>query len=407
MGDTKRRLIDDEQRGFRSVGDRHACPRCVDEEALARFVHDNADSATCSYCGATSSMGHIALSTDILFEAIAQGLEAEYDDALNELPWEGGWVFEPMDASDVLEEAGCHIASMQLREDIVHAFDDREWCQRDFFRLPKDRALLLSWKRFAQQVKHRSRYFFLSRNDDQTEETFDPDVLSSADTLAAIGRAINEVGLVRCFPASTKWYRARTHNLDDEPVEPVGAAGLGPVPEDRAPANRMSPAGIPMFYGAREADTAISEVIAVPQNSAHPLVTIGTFVTARTTRLVDLTDLPPVPSLFDEARRHLRAPVRFMRAFSEQLSQPISRDDVEHIEYVPSQVATEWFRDVFIANGRTRVDGLVYRSARRAAGACCVMFVGPDAVCDACPGWQDDAGKLLALESAETRRRPS
>src|SRR2546422_504163 len=70
----------------------------------------------------------------------------------------------------------------------------------------------------------------------------------------------------------------------------------------------MSPAGIPMFYGAEDEATAIAETYS-PIPGKPAAVTVAKFRTARDAYVVDLTALPAFPSLFDDGRRHLRAPV--------------------------------------------------------------------------------------------------
>jgi hypothetical protein len=58
----------------------------------------------------------------------------------------------------------------------------------------------------------------------------------------------------------------------------------------------MSPAGIPMFYGATDPDTAFAETAA---HSDRPGATAGAFMTSRPCLVVDFTRLLAVPSTFD------------------------------------------------------------------------------------------------------------
>jgi len=54
--------------------------------------------------------------------------------------------------------------------------------------------------------------------------------------------------------------------------------------------------------------------------------------------------------------------IRFLQAFVADVAKPIERDDRVHMEYVPTQVATEFVR-VFGVGGE-QVDGIRYRSSR-------------------------------------------
>jgi hypothetical protein len=73
----------------------------------------------------------------------------------------------------------------------------------------------------------------------------------------------------------------------------------------------MSPAGIPMFYGASERDTAIAEVM----DKDDDVASVGRFVTSDDAWIVDLDRLPEVPSTFDEDRQQRRNPLRFLHGF--------------------------------------------------------------------------------------------
>ena len=82
----------------------------------------------------------------------------------------------------------------------------------------------------------------------------------------------------------------------------------------------------------------------------------------------------------------------------------MSRDGLEHVDYVPTQVVTEWFRHVFQTEDGAHVDGVIYPSARFDGGVCCVLFLDAAACCDFRPGWQADPTKLIALETFMTCR---
>jgi RES domain len=64
----------------------------------------------------------------------------------------------------------------------------------------------------------------------------------------------------------------------------------------------------------------------------------------------------------------------FMNRFLPDFSSPIERDDRIHIDYVPTQVITEYLRDAKLG-GDPPVEGIKYRSARRKEGICYVLFI--------------------------------
>jgi hypothetical protein len=54
------------------------------------------------------------------------------------------------------------------------------------------------------------------------------------------------------------------------------------------------------------------------------------------------------------------------------------KDGREHIDYVPTQVVTEYFRHVFKDGDGQPVKGILYPSARQDGGVCCVLFFEAD-----------------------------
>jgi hypothetical protein len=134
----------------------------------------------------------------------------------------------------------------------------------------------------------------------------------------------------------------------------------------------MSPPGIPMFYGANDPVTALHET----WQGAGRYVT-GCFELTRSILILDLTDVPPVPSLFepvsDTAERNPRYELMFLHDFVRQVSAPIDRQELAHIDYVPTQVVAEFFRTFPLPDGR-RLDGIRYTSAQRPEFACYALF---------------------------------
>jgi len=90
------------------------------------------------------------------------------------------------------------------------------------------------------------------------------------------------------------------------------------------------------------------------------VLSAGTFRPLRALNLLNLADLPPIPSVFDTERHGMIHSLRFLHAFAADISQPIARDGREHIEYVPTQIVTEYFRRVFRLIDGSSLDGIIY-----------------------------------------------
>ena len=135
----------------------------------------------------------------------------------------------------------------------------------------------------------------------------------------------------------------------------------------------MSPAGISMFYGATDLDTAVAEIGA---HSSYTHAVVGEFTPVRELRLLNLADLDnrPQPSLFNQSHHKAYFATRFLKEFVADLTKPIELDGREHIDYVPTQVFTEYLKTAHPG----RLDGLMFPSAQADSGSNVVIFCPPE-----------------------------
>jgi len=393
MGYWKDRMISQQEQGWHFVDDSlYVCAECFDDDAITQFIEDNASEQECNYCGEHSEVA-IATSMNSVLEIIGDAVRSGYEDPANSLPVEGGeYLFPTMDIEDVLDEVGWPTQSDPVTKEIRDAFHGSIWVRKNFFGLREDEQLRYGWGDFVEEVKHKTRYLFsLERPPDSP---FVDDSIPPHKMLNHIGKAIEDVGLIRTVMIGSQWLRARIHDFEESYSS---ASELGTVPQDKAIyANRMSPAGIPMFYGAIDEATAIAETY-MPKSGRKAVATVGTFKTARDIQILDLTNLPPMPSFFDQSNRHLRPAISFLRDFVKDLTKPINKDGREHIDYVPTQIVTEYFRHVFQTPASKGVKGILYFSSQVHTGTCCVLFFNEDHCCDATGEWDSDPEKWLGL----------
>lgn len=92
----------------------------------------------------------------------------------------------------------------------------------------------------------------------------------------------------------------------------------------------------------------------------------------REARILDLAELPPIPGLFSGVERRKRLGLIFIHAFSREITRPVDRTNRIHIDYIPSQVVTEFIRDAKINGGS--VDGICYPSALDGSAHNIVLF---------------------------------
>lgn len=176
---------------------------------------------------------------------------------------------------------------------------------------------------------------------------------------------------------------------------------MGPPPRNVAnSSSRMSPPGIPMFYGAFDEETALLETI---RKEGTHTVTTATFETLLPLKVLDLSDLPLVPSLFDPNSRHRRTGIKFLRSFVTDVAKPIDRGGSEQTEYVPTQIVTEYFRHVFRDAKGDPISGIAHPSSRKQGRVCCVLFFENEHCCDKLDETGSGAKKHLLLTDCTIR----
>jgi len=311
------------------------CAECFGDEGLQSFVAGHAEETECDFCGAVGDEP-IAAPIDDVIEHISSCIGGHYDDPANAgLPYEtaeGGYQGETFTTEELFDEVGLDFPkdkSDQLRNAVIHGLPNDLWCEAEPFRLNRDQQLKFSWDHFCDVTKHKLRYFF-SKDDRDDDEIYPPTKI-----LKLIFSYAETAGTFVTMPKGTHLYRARRQTKEP----PFTTAGtLGPPPA-ATQTNRMSPPGIVMTYVADDPETALAETANKVGNYA-----LGEFVTERDALILDLTRIPPAPTMFAELPDSLEYDPRprlvFLHRISREISRPIARDDRQHIEYVPTQVVT-------------------------------------------------------------------
>jgi hypothetical protein len=323
-------MMESEERGW-DAPEKHVCKDCVSDPYLKEIVEDNLVEEVCDYCGAEAEDDGppIAAPVECILGPIAAALFRHYaDPSAASVPWdEGAYIgadnIEGTEGALFDLQLDCH---EDLFEDIAGSFHNTDWypCAGGFWlNEHKHTELMYSWENFVEQVKHRSRFFF-----------------GTPKLLEQIGEMAQELDLIKTLPAHTNLYRVRR----------VKAGGsyttfedMGPPPPEAASAGRMNPAGISYFYLAFEDETAIAEVIP----SAPAQVAVATFQSKTDLVVLDLSKLPVLPSIFNESSADQRETLLFLHGFVDAITARVAKDGREHVDYVPSQVVSEFFAQQF------------------------------------------------------------
>lgn len=305
--------------------------------------------------------------------------DGDYDDAEERLLLESSDIlmqkaranydsYDSYDSDELFEEIGLDIDDDILCDDIKNCLCDphgayvQRFCLKDSFYGrhydTKEEELSYKWKQFCEIVTNSRRYTFF-----KIPEFIEKQPANNGldNILSELGNTVIHANLIRSLEFDETLFRCRSHKKNGNGYT---LEELASPPNDRASQNRMSPAGVSMFYGAFEPETAFEEI---KGRGNGPVVT-GVFEIHKPIKVVDFRNIPSHFSIFGNYDYYV---MRFLKSFVTEIAKPVSN---KNIKYVPTQIITEYFRYVFKTEEDENIHGLIYQSAAKQNGTCCVLF---------------------------------
>ena len=231
-------------------------------------------------------------------------------------------------------------------------------------------GLRSAWWDFKEEIRSRARFFGAT-----SAAILD----RSFENLASLGTVSGKPVVREIDPGNrdSSFWRARTAHSEPELESILEAlrSQLGSPPSDKATAGRMNAEGIPVFYGALEEETCVSEVRA-PVGS---FVVLVKFDLLSPIRVLDLNALSIVYSdfsHFDPNYIEKRSRERFLKELVGEVSRPVMPHE-EAREYIATQIVSE-----YLANRvEPRLHGIIFSSAQtEKGGRNVVLFNGARSV---------------------------
>lgn len=367
MGLAKRRMMELDDRGFGEI-EGSLCLEHVKDSALVARLSGCVTEVECSVCDRrrASDSAPFAVPYEAVLEVVMETIRYFYSDADATLPWDSEdkvLVGPQSETWDVVDDIISGVFEPDVEDVLGELFVDAIGLESTWtsWSAPGETEVLdFAWDQFAHVAKHRTRYVSSAGRD------ADPPSMLAAFLELFVLYASDELGLVVNLPAGTEFHRGRL----TEGLEKIKSRGdeLGPAPDGKAAANRMSPAGISLFYASGDPQTAVAEIAG---HGVDPFAVIGKFTSTRVLRVLDFTRQPPQMSPFDLGKREHARLGRFLSEFVRYIGAPVIPDGRQHVEYVPTQVLTEYLRWAL----DPRLDGLVLPSAQTGRRTF-VMFFG-------------------------------
>lgn len=343
--------------------DKMICINCVQDKYLAKLVLENAKSNRCSYCK-KKFRSNKATTYNFIMKVIYQAIFKYYADAQDlSLPHdEGEWVVESKSLEDIFFQFNPGWDDV-FSSDLLNSADPFLYLvphsNNDWLEFPESEALKWSWDSFKDQILYKTRYLFLN---EPIDEFGDRQIIPVSMMLNVLATICTEFNLITKIPKGNLFYRVRINTIDQsfDKFEEMGVA-----PQKIASAGRMNPSGIPYFYIANTPNTAMLEVI---KDNEH--WHCAKFELTKDIDVIDFSNLPEIPSIFDHAKYKYRQQIIFLHDLVEDMSKPILENTQDQIDYIPTQVVSEFFRHRF----KPEIKGIKYKSVKSPKGLNIAFF---------------------------------
>lgn len=343
-----------------------------EDYAIKKFIYENGHIDFCDWTEKESTCIEIG----VLAEFIEQSILHEYGD-----PYDLGAGYDKEEVYYEDRFPGLYVQTslelltgllielpFEILDILSEMMENEYWTENSLYVPTEGQILYESWEQFCYLIKHKVRFMFFSPILERTKPSYE-DYNDPYSILHVIGKSIKKHKLVTTYPPNElRVFRARQHHED---IEVRSIDEIGPPPENKAKANRLSPAGITMFYAAFDKNTAVLEVIDF--GKTDETISIALFKNVKTLNLIDLSKLEWI-SIFDQERRHLRNSYVLLNKLTTDIRKPVSNDDRQHIDYIPTQVVTEYLKNSFRLSSKKDIHGIVYPSAKHEEKNCVVLF---------------------------------
>ena len=322
------------------------CADCFEEEGIKQYINHHSDEKKCDFCDNQKGK---SLTFSKLMDFIFGKISERYTSPnLANIPYARGFIFPGQEIEDLLFELNLGVKTNKVWEKVVGYLGYDNWIREDW-NAPDNYILEFRWENFCDFVKTKKRFFF------RKEE--------SSKIISDLEKLIEENKLIKKLEPETIFYRARAFKKN-EPKPEYNIKTFGPPKSEDImnKSSRMSPAGIPLLYCSKEQKTAYKEILDSSKKCYYILVC--PFKPKKPIYIVDFTKIKhrKIPSYFDEnVSLETRDELIFLKDFSEEISKKIEKDGREHTEYVPTQIITEFLKDIKFKNHK--IMGIGYKSA--------------------------------------------
>lgn len=349
---------------------KYVCLSHFTNSHLKKFIRDNSREGKCSYCNCKTKVCKFTTFMDFVGERLTDYLGPIDDEGLylassflekdeDEIPGfiRRGPYIAPKnveyytDIESLMDDFELITDNGKLNEDMASCFNVDYWIRKDPTALLYHEEMGYAWKNFSERVK-KQRYTFF-KDISYYKETVDTHGVE-LDVLSEVAEKV--CLLEENLKAETCIYRGRP-NGGGAPYKSFEELTAPPI--KAAKTNRMSPAGVSMFYGAFEENTCCEEIKNYLENKETKIY-VGKFRTTKDLKLINLCNIPQ-PNFWMKSKNDWQT-FLFLKQFHDEISRPIIAGNSE-LNYIPSQAFSEYLRFIQRSKDGSHFDGIIYKSS--------------------------------------------
>ena len=303
------------------------CYECVHLRSLKDFISQKNISGLCNFCNKSNKI----CKWDEFENHIKSFIEKLYFQNQDM-----GNLFIRHVLNDMAFKAHSDVKTKLIKNNHKNRYLRRQ--DADINSIPKDVFLLsVLWEKLKVYIQQECRFFikdYRILNGSQSEKaSFFFDKIKDL-----MNDFSQEINITKEMPVGESIFRARV----DKNIDEYNAKTLGSPPYTVLPkSTRLSPVGIPVFYGSSTEKTAMKEI----KGEAVKFV-VGQWVVKKKILYMDLTELDnlDLPDYFSHKSFRKRELIEFLKRINSSLSERIEKDGKENISYIPTQLISEFFK---------------------------------------------------------------
>lgn len=324
----------------------YICKDCVNDDGLKEYIEETGISGKCNLCNTDKKSIQIKELLDYIKTCIESECASPEQLKANNVDLPSIPLIKTEDlVGDILKKE-----NTDLRKEVIKKlkYDAFYFTGRMFL---KNNKYVRLWEKFKEETINKRRFTHLLEDCKSGSEL-------SMDKICEI---LNSYKMIIPIEKDCRFYRGRGKKWGEQAVDVVfdNVSDICPPPLEKTTEGRMNPKGISMFYCADSLEIVRNELEIYDMKT----ITIAIFKNLKKMLILDLTRIRAI-SLFSKDRKY----IQFLVAFSEDISKPKNINNNLQLEYIPTQVVTEYFK--YYLN----ISGIKYKSAVNKSGNNYVFF---------------------------------